>query len=274
MTGSLTYDLSFTEYVAIPAEHFSGLKALEMSPLHYHRAPAKAETEAMRIGRILHALALDPHGTPYAVWDGGRRVGKAWDAFKDEHAGDTILRPEDLQRALDMRQALAEHPIAGVLLADGRGEITVRWHNGEVGCKARVDWLLSDGGLVELKTTRRIRPDAFAREVASRLYHAQIAFYATGLEAALGFAPPRCFLIAAENEAPFDIAVYRVGTDVIDAGAAKVDTWLRTLAQCRASKQWPGVGGNEMIDLRLPEWATAEDLPEVELGGMGDDDGE
>jgi hypothetical protein len=265
----LTNRLSFDEYDALPGEHFSGLKALDTSPLHYNAAIRKNDTQAMRLGRTLHALALDPGSVDYVVWSGDKR-GKAWETFKGDHAGSTILTQDELDRALGMRRALNAHPVASPLLAAGHGEVTAAWDLDGVACRARLDWVLPDGGLLELKTTRRIHPVAFSREVVSRLYHAQIAFYSSGLEAARGERSPRHVLIAAENEPPHDIAVYNVPAEVLDAGWRKVAGWLRTLQDCRASGRWPGVGGSELLDLKLPDWALAEGLPEVDLGGIGE----
>ncbi len=266
----LTTFISFEDYVNLPGEHFSGLKALDTSPLHYHRAVAKKDTSALRIGRTLHAFVLDPDGVDYVVWEGGDKKGAAWKAFAEKHSTSTILKPEDLERALGMRRALTEHPIAGPLLAKGLGEVTLVWEAEGIECKARLDWLLPDDGLLELKTTRKIRPESFAREVASRLYHVQLAFYSGGLEAMRKRRPPRHVVVAVENEQPFDVAVYSAGEDVLEAGRRKVDGWLRTLRECRASGRWPGVGGDELIDLKLPDWALTDGLEEVDLVGLGE----
>lgn len=273
MTGRLIHGLAFDAYTAIEAEHFSGLKALETSPLHYHRVPRRKDTDALKVGRSVHAFVLDPGSATVAMYD-GRRAGKAWEAFRDEHVGEVILSAEDMAKAFDMRAAVASHPIAGRLLSDGAGEVTMLWDLDGIACKARADWVTPSGAIVELKTSRKVRPDAFMREFASRLYHAQAAFYALGLTETQGFEPPEHYVITVENEAPFDVAVYRVGLPVIEAGARKIEAWMSTLKACRASGRWPGVGGDDIINLVLPDWALTEGLEDVELDGIGGGEGD
>ncbi len=282
--------LPFPDYLALPGVHSSTLKAIETSPRHYQRAIAsERDSDAMRLGRVVHALTLTPDAPPdVAVWDGGRRAGKAWAEFCAEHAGKTIVRAEELEVAHAMRRAVYAHPKARALLSEGEPEVTITWDEriepGErptvasLACKIRIDWLRADGTIVELKTTRAIAPRAWAREYAARYYHAQAALYRMGLDASdvLGVAPPPPYVIAVENTAPFDVAVYRVPDATIEAGARKVRDWLRKVAECEAAGVWPGVGGDDAADLVLPAWAETDGLEDVDVSGIegGGDGGE
>lgn len=274
MSATLTSGVPFADYLALPGEHFSSLKALDMSPLHYRHALAHpaSETAPMTLGRITHAMILTPAAPPeIAIYDGAMRRGKRWEAFKEDHPGKAILLRGDpaVVTALAMRAAVERHPIARELLRAGEGEVTMTWEVDGVACRGRLDWLWSSG-IVELKTTRSIHPRAFAREVAQRLYHVQLALYTDGLTAVLGHAPPELpILIAIENTPPHDVCVYRVGFDSLEAGQRKVDGWLRTIRECRASGQWPGCGGDGVLDLRLPDWALADEEQSVDLSGIG-----
>lgn len=269
--------MSFGDYLAIEAAHFSTLKALDVSPLHYRHAlhrDASEETDAMALGRIVHAMVLTGAlPEDMALYEGKTRRGKEWEAFKAEHLGKTITRKSELTTAAAMHAAVMRCPEAKELLARGEGELTVQWVDHGLRCKGRLDFF-NGSQIVELKTTRSIRPDAFAREVVSRHYHAQIAFYAQGFEAATGKPPPVLpALIAVENVPPYDVAVYRVGFDALEAGARKVNAWLSTLASCTVTGRWPGVAWHGAMDLKLPEWAMTGDLPDVDMGGMEDGDG-
>jgi exodeoxyribonuclease VIII len=274
LSAHLTYRMPFAEYVKIPAIHFSTLKAIDTSPLHYAHAVKhqRGDTDALRLGRILHAMVLDPSPPDVAIYEGKVRRGKEWEAFAAEHCGQTILRRDEIEKSVAMRAALLAHPIAGGLLAEGEGEVTVEWSMMGHACRGRLDWLRPDGSFVELKTTRRIAPRAFARDFGSFLYHAQIAFYRGGLEAALGVDAseelPR--VIAVENEPPHDVAVYPIGYDVLEAGQRKVDEWIRKIDACRTSRRWPGVAEGE-IDLRLADWILSEGMPDVDVGSIGGD---
>lgn len=278
----IRYGLPFSEYTSIPAAHFSTLKALDTSPLHYQRAITfdREDTPALRMGRATHSLILTPEAVDVAVWDGGRRAGKAWDAFCAEHAGRTLLTRKEAETAERMRANVLAHPAARHLLSAGNPEVSIEWSTADgLRCKARADWLRPGGvGIVELKTTRHIGPRSFPREFASRLYHAQAAFYLDGLIAALADAgecprvAPPVTMIAVENVPPHDVTVWRIPDEVLEVGRRKVDAWLVTLGECMRSGTWPGVGGVEAMDMKLPEWAETDGLPDVDEGGIQEED--
>lgn len=272
--GTLTRGLHFADYLAIPGAHFSTLKYLETSPLHYRRAcdNERADTASMRLGRITHAAILTPDvPADVAIWDVGVRRGKAWEEFVAAHPGATIVKRDELATAERMCAAVMAHPVARALLTGGEGEVTMRWTSPEgVQCRARADYLTRDGGLVELKTTRFATPRAFMREAASRLYHAQVAFYSDGLQECGShdeFDAP-AYLIAVENVEPHDVTVHAFNLDKIDAGRRVVDRWMKTIAECTASGYWPGAGGSGIIDEPLPAWAMADGLPDADLSGL------
>ncbi len=270
----ITHGLPFADYLRLPGVHFSTLRSLDVSPLHYRRAVEheRADTPSLRLGRVTHAMVLTPDvPADVAVWDGGARRGKAWEAFVLDNAGRDIVKVDELATAERMRAAVMAHPVARDLLTGGEGEVTIQWTtDAGVKCRARADYVTRVGGLVELKTTRYAQRQAFMREAARRLYHAQIAFYEDGLRAvplhAHAHHEPSPHLIAVENVEPFDVSVHRIGIATLDVGRRKVDGWLRTLAECEASGRWPGAGGDEAVEMVLPDYALADGLPDVDMG--------
>jgi hypothetical protein len=269
----ITKRLPFADYQALPGVNFSTLKEMDVSPLHYQRAVSlggREVTDAMRLGSIAHSLILTPGHDELAIWSGTRR-GKVWDEFCSANAGKLIVKEDEVRPLLEMRRAVYAHDPANALLADGDPEVVLQWVDAETGlaCKARVDWLRPRGRLVELKTSKAAHPRAFFRSFAAFKYHAQLAFYLDGL-AACGIEstePPA--VIAVESGPPFDVCVYRVPNDAIEAGRRKVLGWLRAVAECAAAGKWPGAGGDAAVDLVLPEWAT-EDGEDVNLDALGE----
>lgn len=276
MTAKITRGLPFADYLKIDSIHFSTLKAIDTSALHYAHAIAhgRRDTSSLLVGRVTHAMILDPEPLDLAIYEGKVRNGKAWDVFAAEHKGKVILRRDELERSAAMRAAVMAHPVARDLFAEGEGEVTIEFSMLGLACRARLDWLRPNGGFVELKTTRAIEPRAFARECAQRTYHAQNAFYAGALEAATGHISeelPR--IVAVENVPPHDVAVYRVGYDSLEAGQRKIDEWIKKLDTARRSKRWPGVAAEEQ-DLRLPEYTLTDGLSDVDLTGLSGEDDE
>jgi hypothetical protein len=267
---ALVHGYSFETYTKIKGEHFSALKALDTSPRHYLTQSTQPATDAMRIGRAVHELICDPSADSVAVYDGIRR-GPEWSTFASMNSNKTILSVKEHARALEMRAAIEHNPCSAELFRQGRGESTIIWNDEGVRCKGRIDWILPDGGLVELKTAKRVTPRAFASSCASLLYHAQLAFYSHGLTLAQGFRPPSHTIVAMEKAAPYDVVVYRVGSEVLEAGARKVAKWLDKLKACRNERHWPGISGEGMIDLVFADWALTEELPDVEMEDENDE---
>lgn len=251
--------------------NISTLKAFEKSPLHYVHALANPREEAdpLRLGNATHLAAFEParYEAEVVTWSGGRRAGKLWDAFEEANAGRTILTTDQREAVDGMVASVRANPAAARLLEDGEPEKTLLWTDAETGirCKGRFDWLALTGSLVDLKTTRDASPAGFGRLAWNAHYHAQAAFYIDGIRAIHGV-DFRFVLIAVENEAPFASCVYVMPQTAIDAGRALYRKWLRRLAECRASGEWPGyVAGESMLE--IPRWAdahgeAADPLPE------------
>ena len=266
-------DLSRAEYDAIDAVRFSTLKHMATSPLAYrHACDAPSEqTPAMRLGTMAHSLVLGTADADLAVFPGEVRRGRAWEEFEAAHAGSgrTIVKASELAEAQMIAHAVSNCTRARNLLAIGRAECAVVWEYDGQAVRSRLDWLAWTGcgtpwdgppRIVEIKTTRRM--DTFTREARWRHYHAQLALYARGVQAATGWAP-EVYIVAAQNEAPWDVAAYRVTQATLAAGWELCATWLGMVRACEASGHWPGVDGGATLDLDV----TAYDDATLVVGG-------
>jgi hypothetical protein len=253
--------ITFEAYTQIDAEHWSGLKHVRRSPLHYQyrRGTPLPDTNRLALGRGCHTAVFEPDRLliEYALFKGKIRRGKAWDAFREQHAEETILKVDEYGRALAIRDAVRRHPVAAKYLSAGKAEQTITWTDRETGirCKARIDWL--GQAVVDLKSTKDVDAFKFAALVARMLYHGQLAFYADGVREALGLELP-AVIIAVEVDAPHDVAVYRLGPDEIQVGRSLYRSLLRLVAECRQADSWPGRYPEELI-LRLPAWSFEVD---------------
>lgn len=244
------------QYEAIDAINFSTLREFSRSPAHYAAAlrVKKDATDAMDLGSAFHLLALEPEreGERLVVWEEGTRRGKAWDAFKEKHAGKLILKRDDYETAKAMAQSVHNSPQARKYLTGGRAEVTLQWEEAGFKLKGRVDYL--GAAQVDLKATRSAAVEPFGRQMFDAKVHAQMAMYRTGIKAILPVV-----LIATDNTFPFLTQAYRVTEQQLEQGAAEYRAWLATLAHCRKTNQWPGYWESE-CDLKFPKWATE---PEV-----------
>lgn len=265
--------LSYAEYAAINAVNWSALKHLDVSPLfyRYQLEHPREDSDTFRFGRAVHSSVLDPDrfGDEFAVWDGGMRRGRAWEEFEAANAERTILRADDYERALAVRDAVLANPDA-VALLDGESEVTLTWTDAATGlpCKGRVDHIAHSGAVVDVKTAGQgIDERRIQRTVYDLAYYGQIAFYLRGAAANdYPWAQPQ--LIFVESQPPHDVAVVPVNSRWLVLGDRLVSDLLRRLAECRNRDRWPG-RYQAPVDVDCPPWADPEpDGLGIKSGGV------
>lgn len=258
--------MTWDEYQALDAVNASTLKWMRKSPKHYQwrLSHPPEETDAMKLGRAAHCVVFEPDRFPieYVFWTGGVRRGKDWDAFREAHVGQTILRLDEYAACLSMRDAVRAHPEAAPLLATGQAEHVIQWTDADTGlaCKARLDFLGPE--LLDLKTTNDLERGRFESTSARIGHHVQLAFYGMGLRA-LGLDRP-ITVIGVESQEPYDVGVFSLTEDVLWAGEEEARALLAKVAAGRFSGQWPGRYPTR-TDFSLPGWAFPQPL-------AGDDD--
>lgn len=266
-------------YFSMDALSQSALKRMRHSPLMF-KQPTPYESTAMKFGSLVHTLVLEP-GTfadRYAVWDrrsaSGKlapRIGKEWDAFKDQHGDKEIVNVTEKQDALAAAAAVHCDPVASRYFQDGEPEVTMSWEHRNRRCKGRADWVVEMSGehyLVGLKTSPDCRPEKFCNKAASLGYHLQWAWYALGYERCTGVSP-RLVEIVVESKPPYPVVVYQIPQDVIEVGRQENEALLSRLEWCEQNDQWPGPASGE-LEFQLPAWCYRGE--EVQLDWEGVDD--
>ena len=259
-------------YRAAPALNWSLLKTIAKSPLHFRhrRDNPRPDSPTFRVGRAVHAAILEPERfeAEWVVY-AGRRAGKAWTAFFEEHEGREILNATEYDTVVAMASAVRSRPDLAAVLEDGLAEVSLLWHERFRGYdlifKARADWIYHDGDswvVLDLKTTRDVEARSFGRDAARLMYHGQLAHYAEGLSATLGGAPVRAELLVVETEAPHDCGLYRLDDVALQCGRARREQLLSRYAACVESGEWPGQLP-EPGYLLLPTWEL-DTLDELE----------
>lgn len=261
-------------YFEAAGVNWSTLKHFRDSPMAYRHALLNppADKTAFMIGRAVHTLVFEP-GTfdgAYAIWTEGERRGKAWEAFKAEHAGFTILKAAEADECAAMATAVRQNPLVQPYLDGGVFEQAIFWNDTEtgIGCKGKPDWQHRALGVVlDLKTVRSAEARRFGTEAARMGYHLQLAHYTNGITNARGWTPRRQLLVAVEKPAPHDVAVFEVGPDEAYIAAQDLRELLHQLKECIDSGRWPGRYTQEQA-LLLPAWITNSDDEDPEGFGL------
>jgi hypothetical protein len=262
--------MTFAEYLLLGDVNMSTLVEMQKSPLHFkHRlATPQKETPLMRKGRAGHTSVLEPERllAEYALWEGKKRQGKAWDKWRADNPGKQDITPDEIKRCLRLRELVRAHPLAGSYLEHIEAELTLRWTDSETGvdCKGRIDGV--NGAILDLKFSHDISAREFARTAYRFKYHMRGAWYRDGYAAVTGKVLP-VVLIVVEQDPPHDIGVYQIPEPVLDQGQAEYLELLERVAFCRESGEWPGQFQSEQT-LTLPAWAEGGDDDDLSALGL------
>lgn len=252
-------------YFDAPGVNWSTLKHMRESALHYRyrKDNYPPASPAMLLGRVTHTLVFEPEkfDDEYVIWTEGDRRGKAWQEFKELHEGKAIFKPNEIDLAVQIADAVKRHPLVQPYLVDGIFEHPISWTCPATGllCKAKPDWLQPHRrALVDIKTAASTHARRFGAQAARLGYHCQLAHYAAGVKEALGWEPAKVVIIAVESEAPYDVAVFEVDRETLMLADVEVKELLVQLQACRAADSWPGRYVEEQA-LQLPAWVYGSD---------------
>jgi hypothetical protein len=252
----------FADYVKIDAVNWSTLKNMRTSPLHYRHAIDSPDDDTTRfgIGRAIHTATLEPHklSTDYAVFEGKRRDGKAWDKFEAENITKTILKRDEMRRVQSLASRVATNDVAQDWLGRGKAliERSITWTDPATGiaCKARPDAVHS--AIVDVKSTSSIDERQFIKLATRMGYFGQLAFYRRGYRTLTKLSLP-CAILAVEVDAPHDIGVFTIDDESLRVADDEITRLLAKLAECRKTNEWPG-RYQKAQTMTLPDWALGE----------------
>ncbi len=232
-------------------------------------------SDDLRLGSALHELLLLP-GTFGARWRvigllSGR--GEPWNlrlkVDREERAAllagsqGRWLTGDELVRVKDWRNALLEGKATGpfVRAAGAVYETPITWIDPETGlvCKCMPDvYIPATRTVVNVKTSRVIRPADFRREIENRGYHRGGAWYLDG-EAAL-FGEGQAFHAwAVVDKETCQTALYTLRpSDLVRARAQNRST-LRAMAEAFKTGDWSAPFERAPIELDLSSFAFNEE---------------
>lgn len=223
----------------------------------------QAETPAMTFGAALHCLLLEGDEAflrEYIVppkLDLRTNAGKQM-AADIKAAGLVLITEPDFECMKGIVISVMTHPVAGVMMKEGKSEQSVFWTDPETGlpCKCRPDRIPDGdkGVVVDIKTTTDASYRAFSNDVIRRGYHRQASFYLNGYNAASGMTADAFVFIVCEKEPPFRVEVYAMSTDFVEYGKAEVRRLLLIEKACREGNYWPHYVTSDIRELYVPGW--------------------
>lgn len=234
---------------------FSRLRLMGRSPAHY-AAYQEPDTTSMEVGTAADRLVF---GTgPVLAYPGAVRRGKEYDAFCERNPGALILTQKDAAKALGIAEAVFECADAHRLLTGGVAQQTMLWNFQDRACRGTPD-VRGESYIADLKTGETSDPRRFAWKLRTFAYHAQMAWYESGVQ--LSGLPPitDSYIVAVEQVPPHVVTVFRLTDRAIELGARLWRTWFEQLQICEASGDFPPYS-QSIVDLDVPD---DEDIPEL-----------
>lgn len=261
--------LSFEEYTKIAAASQSKLNKLTRccADLKWHiDHPSEEDSAAMQLGRAVDCAITQPEEfeSNYAAApdvDKRTKSGKAdWLEFAEANQGKQILKASDYERCLTMRDAVHKCNTArGLITGQVHFQPSIVWHDrmSSMLCKGRLDaWNAELETVIDIKTTRDASFFKFRNAVHQFGYHRQAAWYLDGM-LANGKSPKHFVIIAVENEAPYNVAVYKLIDDKPDEGVQRGrkenEELLKKYRACLATNIWPGYPDDIQL-MGSPNW--------------------
>lgn len=273
-------DVPDHDYHAFPAVSNSLLSGKTPAHMKAYLDSDLTETPAMRLGRLWHRGVLQPMEfmQRHAVAQqceartksgsackniGNTRSGGAWycGIHKPDGPEDPVepVSPADFEAIMCAAAGVTKDPaVREVLSRPGGFEVSIRWTEDGVVCKARIDFLSTETGTaLDYKTAHDASPTGFARAAARYRYNRQQAWYTRGLEA-LGVPIFEFYFLAQEKNPPYAAGLYIVPSFAVDAGADEAMSRFVEYVRAKESDEWPAYTRGGAVELEWPAWADTE----------------
>ena len=237
---------------------FSALKEFAKSPNHFiaYKNKQVIDTPAMRKGRLIHKLVLEPQdfAKEFAVaptCDRRTKVGKdLWHDFEFFCTNNNItpVTQTEYNEADAVAKAILLNPTSRKVLSSCKAfEQHIEGSIYGIDFHGYVD-AMSEGMVVDLKTTQSADPDTFKRTVVNNRYYLQAAIYCelTGID--------RFLFISAETASPYNVAVYELSPEWFEIGKHELENYIERF------KRWVDEGCHgasyvsEVTMLTPPSW--------------------
>ncbi len=231
------------QYQDMPGVSSHRLIAMQTSPAHCWRQyldpqrPQEEPTEALRLGTLVHCLALNPHtfDDEFLVADYDRRSNAGKERYAQLNSyGLMVVKPREYSKAVALVAAIKADADARKLLRHGRKERTIIEPRaaGLLPLKARLDiHHEARRQVVELKTTRDLA--TLQKSIRDYGYLLSAAFYQR-----ISQSRSVVFIFVQTTE-PYEVEIFEPAYWQLDQGRDEMNTALQQFDACWLANHWP-----------------------------------
>jgi hypothetical protein len=259
-TPSLSASIAHTLYTRSPLHAWTAHPKL--NPDHQRREETRFD-----IGTTCHSILLEQRDVEEIVeiidapdWR-TKAAQEARDAARENGLIPLLADQVDGVTAMltATRDQLARLDVWPAPFTAGKPEQTLIWQEGDVTCRALVDWLRDDHTVIDdLKTTGSASPFVWPRRLFDIGADLQARFYQRGVKALTGTEPVFRFVVV-ETAPPYALSVFSLSPAAEAIADAKIESALKVWAECVERDEWPAYAPRVYF-AEAPAWAEAEFL--------------
>ena len=193
----------------------------------------------------------DPKTGQDKPWHASSAVCKQWLA---EHQGYAVISQDDADRLQRMSDRMG--PLHRLCIPPAQFQAVYRIDQGSFRAQCKVDILLDDGHMVDVKTTSSPIED-FARQAIKYGYHVQAGWY-RWIAQELGYDAPNFTFLVTETISPYRTIHFIPDTNWLVFGDAEASRAVAILDRCCRENAWHDPQPITQT-LSLPHWLNKED---------------
>lgn len=211
-------------------------------------------------GTYAHSLLLEPESVDeeFRFFDGWRKQGKEWEAFKAKDDGRIVLSKPQKKRVESWVESAKELKAAMDLLKNGEPEYTVAKELKGVKLKARADYInLEAGYIVDVKTTSSDTDViSFKETMDSFEYALSAALYSMLFELEYGKKFDFYFIVLGKRSKATD--VYKMSKETMTEGRIKVLKSLELYKKGVETGNWDFTGSSSNDNMETEDYLIQE----------------
>ena len=233
-------DSFYYGYLGKNALSSSSLKNLLKSPKAYAASLDKSEeTQALRDGKLIHLMALEPHKVADLSIIDSTKASKAYKEAVAERGTDLVYTKSEFYNAQRINKALEENEVVSYMMEGMDTEVPEIAMVDGVPFRAKADVISKDRSLIiDLKTTS----DIYKWESSAR-------FFKYGLQAELyrRIFKATEFIFIVIDKGTLDIGIFPVSDDTFNNGWSQIQEGVQVYKKWFADKEQPNLLKNYVI---------------------------
>lgn len=265
MKSGVYYNMPESEYFAVSALSYSGMKELRKSEAHlkaYWESEHEVSASRQKL-KAAHYLTLEDGVDRIAIVPGTWRGPVKDEVIRLQGEGKLVIKPDHLIEAKFMAAAIKKHSIMSAFLKNAYPEVSIFWEEetefGKAPCKARIDALaITENGDVCFADQKAfddlLNDHLVSSQIYTQRYHWQMAWYSRAIFHGFNKHAFKKSWFFVEDSAPYGTRLLNCPDAIIEKGDEAVTKYLPIFAKAFNQNKWPCYPETEE-DAGLPSYA-------------------